>query len=221
MSRNTVLVKKQKGFTLIEVLLAMAITAIAAIMAYQAMDSAGRLAEVVQEEGDDLQKLSSVMNLIAQDFRHIVSRSVRDAEVGSGFKAAFQYDEFALPMLSFTRTGKMNPQVERFQRDHLERVYYHLDDDKLVRSSWAMIDRYEDDEPQTIVLFHDVESFKLDILVLEADISGGSLSSKIKTQTKWVPTSNLEALPNGVTITIQTKRWGPIVRTFELLGTNS
>ncbi|MCK5880608.1 MAG: prepilin-type N-terminal cleavage/methylation domain-containing protein, partial [Sinobacterium sp.] len=90
---------RQSGFTLIEVLLAMSITAITAVMAYQAMDSAGRLAEVAQQEGDDLQKLSGAMSLIAQDFRHISPRKSRDPEGGAELKPAFSFSEFALPML--------------------------------------------------------------------------------------------------------------------------
>ena len=42
--------KASRGFTLIEVLLAVSITAVAAIMAYQSMDSASRLAEVSQQQ---------------------------------------------------------------------------------------------------------------------------------------------------------------------------
>lgn len=201
----------------------MSITAITAVMAYQAMDSAGRLAEVAQQEGDDLQKLSGAMSLIAQDFRHISPRKSRDPEGGAELKPAFSFSEFALPMLEFTRTGKINPQVERFQRDHLERVHYHLENEKLIRSSWVMIDHYESDEPQRVVLFREVESFTVEPIKLESSL--GVISSdqpvspsEIKTYDKWPPVGLKSGIPDGVKITINSKRWGKIIRTFELVG---
>ncbi len=216
----------QRGFTLIEVLLAMSITAITAVMAYQAMDSAGRLAEVAQETGNDLQELSSAMNLIASDFRHVSRRKVRDPEGGINFKRAFEYNEFALPMLALTRTGKVNPQVERFQRDHLERVHYQLEDQKLVRSSWAMVDHYDNDEPQSIVLFRDVESFTIEIIKLVAGSGTPQVNNnqvvlpprKVAKFNKWPDEAGRKGIPDGVTITIETKRWGKINRTFEFVG---
>lgn len=217
--------KSQRAFTLIEVLLAMSITAITAVMAYQAMDSAGRLAEVTQEEGDDLQKLSSAMNLIAQDFRHIVRRKIRDPEGGNQLQLGFLYNEFSLPMLAFTRNGKINPQLERFQRDHLERVHYQLEDKQLIRSSWLMVDHYDDNEPQKVVLFKQVDNFNLELIQLETpslpQVNNGAISvgpSQLKRYQKWPPEQGIQQIPDGVTLTIESSRWGKIIRTFELVG---
>ena len=44
--------RRQRGFTLIEVLVAMAITAIAAVIAYAGLDSAIRLSASAEEEMD-------------------------------------------------------------------------------------------------------------------------------------------------------------------------
>lgn len=216
---------RQTGFTLIEVLLAMSITAITAIMAYQAMDSAGRLSEVIQDEGDGLQKLSSAMSLMAQDFRHISIRKVRDPEGGKRLKLAFEFNEFSSPMLAFTRTGKVNPQVERFQRDHLERVNYHLEDEKLIRSSWSMTDHYDSDDAQHVVLFRDIQSFKLESIKLESnsvpEISNGTVvvgARQLKTYDKWPINDSEKTIPDGVKITLDSKRWGILTRTFELVG---
>jgi len=222
--KRTIHWHKSSGFTLIELLLAMSITAISAVMAYQAMDSAGRLAEVTEEEGDDLYKLSSAVNLMAKDFRQVASRPIRDPDGNTNVKPAFSYDEFALPMLEFTRAGKLNPQLERFQRDHLERVAYHLDDDKLIRYSWPMVDRYSDLEPQKIVLFDDVETFSVKLLTIEVNLANISQNSR-KTYEKWPPLDSVQSnsalasksMPQGIEISIETKRWGKLARRFELV----
>lgn len=226
----------QKGFTLIEVMLAMSITAIAAVMAYQAMDSAGRMAETVQDESEQLQQLSAVMNLMAKDFRHIAPRKVRDPD-GGGFLSAFTYDEFSIPMMQFTRNGKFNPQPKVFQRDHLERVAYHLDDEKLIRYSWPMVDHYSDLEPNEIVMFEEVSEFRVSFQYLEYSISTNATSDiqqRVKQDTlKWPPAKlqqntqsntgegsglGFDTIPDLIEISFETKKWGKIQRRFETTG---
>ncbi len=227
----------QQGFTLIEVMLAMSITAIAAVMAYQAMDSAGRMAETVQAESEQLQQLSAVMNLMSDDFRHIVTRKVRDPD-GGRFLSAFTYDEFSIPMVQLTRNGKFNPQPRVFQRDNLERVAYHLDDDKLIRYSWPMADHYSDLEPNEVVMFEEVSEFRMTFQYLEYPLSTSSSSEvqqRIKREsTKWPPAklqqaaqnnnsdsgsnSGFETTPDLIEISFETKKWGKIQRRFDTTG---
>ena len=206
-----------KGFTLIEVLLAMSITAIAAIMAYQSMDSAARLSEVSQKESDALQRLSTAMFFISKDFRHIAQRKVRNPN-GDGFDASFSYNEFSVPNLMFTRSGKLNPQIDRFQRSHLERVAYHLDDEKLIRYSWPMVDHY-DEEPQEVVLFEGVKQFKLELTNFEPD-PNNLTAVRVKKYQQWPAEAFSEdkaALPQMLELLLETERWGVIRRKFEVV----
>ncbi|NRA41241.1 MAG: type II secretion system minor pseudopilin GspJ [Pseudomonadales bacterium] len=209
--------KASRGFTLIEVLLAVSITAVAAIMAYQSMDSASRLAEVSQQQSDALQRLSTAMFFIQKDFHHIVARKVRNPD-GDGFEAAFRYNAFSLPNLEFTRSGKLNPQLDRFQRSHLERVAYYLDDQTLMRYSWAMPDHYGED-PQKVVLFEDVESFSLSFIQADNANASNPLASP-QTIQQWPPdelADDLNSLPAFAIMTIETKNWGVLTRKFEFI----
>src|SRR5262249_32041390 len=71
--------KNVNGFTLIEVLLAMAITALVAVMAYAglsaAINAASRHSEMVQRLGD----VQTAIGWVVRDLRESVNRSIKDA----------------------------------------------------------------------------------------------------------------------------------------------
>ena len=163
-----------KGFTLIEVLVAMAITAIAATLAYSGLDSAIKLAESSQEAADDIQQMNRVFDIMARDFQHAIPRKVR-APDGDGFEHAFSYDEQNFPMLKLSRNGWVNPLPERFKRSHLQRVHYHYDGEKLIRYSWPVMDRYDDSEPDEFVLLDNVTAFTLRVMKLDTTVQNNKV----------------------------------------------
>lgn len=218
--------KKQLGFTLIEVLIAMAITAIVAIISYSGIDSAMKLAESAEAETDRIQKMSRVFDIIGKDFRQIISRTVRSPS-GDGNEGAFVLSDTAEPMLKFSRIGWTNPQASRFQRSQLQRVNYHFDGTKLTRYSWQMMDRYEDSTAQEIVLLDKVKSFQVRVLSEDATInSDGQVTAG--DEGKWIeswpinnplsPAATLGSLPIAVEISIEIEGWGKIRRIFELVS---
>lgn len=219
-------VKKQRGFTLIEVLIAMAITAIVAIISYSGLDSAMKLADSAEAETDRIQKMNRVFDIIGKDFRQIISRPVRSPS-GEETEGALVLNESAEPVLKFSRIGWTNPQPSRFQRSQLQRVSYHFDGDKLIRYSWQMMDRYEDSTAQEIVLLHEVKSFQVRVMSEDATInqSGQAIAGD---EGKWIdvwpinnplsPDATLTSLPIAVEITLEIEGWGKIRRIFELVS---
>ena len=156
-------VKVHQGFTLIEVLLAMAITVIVSVIAYQAMDSVLNIVDSQEKQEDKIKKMGLFFTVFDKDFRQIVPRKIRDPK-STGFKHAFFYNKNANPMLEFTRGGWGNPAPQNFQRSHLQRVAYHLDDEKLIRKTWRAVDRYEDTQVDEVVLLEGVTEFSLRLL---------------------------------------------------------
>jgi len=132
----------------------------------------------------------------------------------------------SLPMVSLSRDGWVNPLPERFQRSQLQRVSYHLDEDKLIRYSWQMMDRYDDEDPQQIVLLDNVRSFKLRALMHSTTaIPGASNADKSVWQDSWPPEGSPAAnagipssLPIAVEILIDIDGWGEVKRVFELVN---
>lgn len=223
--------RSQSGFTLIEVLLAVSITVVVAVMSYQGLDAGMKLAERSQVESDRIHAINRVFDILGKDFKQIIARKVRAAD-GDGFEDAFYYNESSMPMLRFTRAGWTNPQPERFQRSQLQRVNYSYDGEKLTRQSWQMLDRYDDSEAVEITLLKDVKLVTIRLLQEVANPAGHSTASgaSIPSSTEWVTqwpamlsagggtTSGDESLPVAVEITIDVDGWGPIRRVYELVS---
>lgn len=225
-----------KGFTLIEVMIAIALTAVAVTLAYGGLDSAIRLASNAEEETDHLRQMNRAFDVLGRDFRQAIARPVRNPEA-MGHEPAFMLDEFETPMLRFSRTGWSNPVPQRFQRSHLQRVNYHYDGEKLIRYSWQMMDRYQDSEEQEVILLDNVTDFSIRALnrpdISGLDHLGGNVQINLDRDgggnqwaSRWPPDAsaagdNQAIMPVAVELTMTLKRWGEIRRVFELAGADS
>jgi general secretion pathway protein J len=231
--KTTVIVmrrNKQQGFTLIEVLIAMAITVVVASIAYAGLDSAMRMSQTSQEQADNLQRLNRAFDVMAKDFRHVLPRMVRNPGGDAAFESAFIYAESAYPMLQLTRTGWYNPQPARFQRSNIQRVAYQLEDKELLRFSWQMPDHYSGDEADKVALLDKVTRFEVRLLKMEVDISpGGTAANNLQSKGEWVlawPSNaysgpGVASVPAAIEITIEHEMWGEIKRVFEIVDNST
>jgi len=127
----------QRGFTLLEILVAASIFAIMSILALTGIKSILDTQELTDKTSELVRSLQNTFYYIDQDFRHAINRDVRD-EFGD-VQAAMLSGNTGLPGLSLTRTGRKNPQG--LLRSSLMRVRYRLDDGVLIRSRYANLDR--------------------------------------------------------------------------------
>lgn len=221
------------GFTLIEVLLAVSITVLVAVMSYQGLDSAINLSSRSEVEADKIHRLNRVFDILSKDFKQIIPRKVRSPD-NSEFLDAFFYNATAQPMLRFTRNGWTNPHAMRFQRSQLQRVNYEYDGEKLIRSSWQMLDRYDDSETTKITLLDNVEAVTIRLLQQQVAIPQGGVqvsNGVIPSKTQWLEAwpaagfnqSNQASvdLPLALEITLQVEGWGTVRRLFELVDARS
>lgn len=227
--------QKNKGFTLIEVLVAMAITAVVAVMAYYGIDSAIRLSQAAEQETDYLRQVNRAFDVIGKDLRQIIGRQVRDPN-GEGHLSALILDNEQEERLQFTRLGWTNPEPRRFQRSQLQRVHYRYEDEKLIRVSWQMLDAYLDSKEQQVTLLENVTDLSIRVLQ-QADVSQlqqGSLGSNVtinftgsahaeEWEEVWPPTSDIgivqasSVLPVAIEVKLTLQSWGEIRRLFELV----
>jgi general secretion pathway protein J len=219
---------KDQGFTLIEVLVAMAITVIVAAIAYSTLDSAIKMSEVSERQADQLQRMNRAFDVLAKDFRHVIGRKVRSPDGYETFESAFTYENDAYPMLQFSRTGWLNPQPKRFQRSNMQRVAYHFEEGKLTRFSWAQMDRYTSDEPRKAVLFDGIKRFELRLFRIDANIAAGTninQGSQVGQKGDWViawPAESytgpaVDVIPAAVEVTLEHEQWGTVTRIFEVV----
>ncbi|MAN51268.1 MULTISPECIES: type II secretion system minor pseudopilin GspJ [unclassified Marinimicrobium] len=123
----------QRGFTLLEMMVALAIAAAIATMAYQALDSASRGAERSREVMEGINRLDRAWQIISADLRHILA-----PEPGgpTGLRNPFAADPFGgigqeERLMLFTRHSWLNP-MERLRSD-LQEVSYRLEEGTLWR----------------------------------------------------------------------------------------
>lgn len=143
------------GFTLIEVLVALAIFAIMSALAYQALGQTLSNTELLHERVDRIQAIQRSMNMLGRDFMQSSPRPVRDL-LGDGFLPSMRSSltsEFALEV---TRGGWSNP--AGLPRSNLQRAAYRLEDGELLRYHWNVLDPSPANEPIVTELLTDVDS---------------------------------------------------------------
>lgn len=227
--------RTNQGFTLVEVLVAMAITAVVSVMAYYGIDSAIKLSQAAEKEADYLRQVNRAFDIIGRDFRQVVGRTVREPS-GQGHLSALLLDNEQEQRLQLTRTGWTNPEPKRFQRSQLQRVHYNYEDEKLIRVSWQMLDAYTDSKEQKVTLLDDVSELSIRVLQ-QTDISelaqgslGANVHINIPTSSaeeqwleQWPPTDSMQFgqassdLPMAIEIKLDLKPWGEIRRIFLLV----
>ena len=139
------------GFTLIEVMIALAIFGIIGVMAHTLTTEILRHQEAAVLRGERLGELQRALQIVQRDILTVTGRSVRD-ELGDRLPALLINPEgFA----ELTRAGWRNPL--QLPRAELQRVGYALTDGTLYRVYWPVLDRAPDTEPVQQELLRDVE----------------------------------------------------------------
>jgi general secretion pathway protein J len=200
-------VRHRRAFTLIEVMVAMAVFAILAAFAYGTLSQTILSAEILSERMDRLQALQRTMRLLGDDLQQLAPRPVRD-ELGDNFRPALDTNFQSGFALELTRSGWSNPVV--LPRSTLQRVGYRMEDDELVRYHWYSLDRTLSNEPVGVVLLDGVEGMEFRFL------SGVDNYSD-----QWPPQNRPGGLgarqrPRAVEVTLRLAEEGEIVRLIEV-----
>ncbi len=146
---------RSRAFTLIEVLVALAVFGIMSMLAYAALGSTLSNADYLANRMDRLQSVQRTIRYLSSDLIQTAPRPVR-TELGDGFSPALQTSLSSDILLEMTRGGWSNP--AGLPRGTLQRVAYRLEEDELVRYHWTVLDRTFANEPIGTVLLDQVES---------------------------------------------------------------
>ncbi len=145
---------KRGGFTLIEMLVALAIFAVIGLLSVQLLNRIVDHYAILSERGARLIEVQRAMHILKRDvMQYQPERGIRSEY--DDFKAALEIDD---DVLEFTRSGWRNPLQQ--PRASVQRVAYALDDNNLQRYYWNVLDRAQDSLPLEQTLLTEVESIE-------------------------------------------------------------
>ena len=130
--------RRNRGFTLIEVLVAVAIVAIIGVMGLTGISRVIDQQELAAAHAERWREIQLAMRMIVQDLSQAHPRVTRD-ETGSAVMESFLADPTHQFALEFSRGGWSNP--TGFPRGTVLRVAYDIEGDMLVRFYWPVADR--------------------------------------------------------------------------------
>lgn len=136
----------RRGFTLLEMLVALAVFAVIGVMAGRILSGMVDMSEFTYQRGDTLAQAQRAFSVIERDVLQLAGRGVRDEFGASAPALAVGRATLA----EFTRAGWRNPLGE--PRAKLQRVAYALREDTLLRLFWPVLDRADDARPRVQTL---------------------------------------------------------------------
>jgi general secretion pathway protein J len=201
--------RRSKGFTLVELVVSISIFSIVAVMAYGGYRESAANAERAREQARRLQAVQLSLRTMVSDFRMLAPRAVREP-VGDGFRACLVRDAAGGYLVEMTRAGWSN--TAGTPRGSLQRVAYSLDNGKLVRLHWNVLDPTLDLVPVRRELADRVQ--RVDVRFMNATREWVD---------RWPPPDsqapmNLRQRPLAVEIIVEFEDLGVIRRIAEVTG---
>ncbi|MCW8900669.1 MAG: type II secretion system minor pseudopilin GspJ [Gammaproteobacteria bacterium] len=190
----------KRGFTLLELLVALSIFSLVSVMAYGGLQTVIKTKNITQQSADRIAEVQLLMMRISDDLRQAVSRKIRD-EYGD-FLPAMQSGKNGNETIAWTRLGYRNP--ARLTRSNIQRVAYKLEQQKLVRITWPVLDRAQDTKELNSEVLSNVES-----------IEWRFMNNNNEWLSTWPDEGEnmvLYPLPKAVEVTLELQDWGKIKR---------
>ena len=201
--------RESRGFTLLELLVAIAIFAIMGSLAMSGYVELQRQSEYAEQRLERVREVQRAIQTLGQDLAQIEPRPIREP-LGEALLPAVLATDGAEYRLQFTRAGWSN--TGGLQRPTLQRVGYRLDQDGLWRDHWSVLDRTLSVEPVRTRLLAGVRSVRIRFMTA---------------QRNWVerwpvneglPGANDRLRPAAVEVIIDLEDWGEIRRLVEVAG---
>jgi general secretion pathway protein J len=197
------------GFTLLELLIAVAIFAIVGVLAMSGFNELLQQREHASASMARARTIQRAMTRLTQDFAQLEPRPIRDA-TATVVNPALMFSAGATGV-ELTRAGWTNP--AGVSRSTLQRVSYRFSDGKLYRIYWTVLDRTLNSAEVKVELIDKVTTFNLRFM-----------DRNHQWQTSWPASSTggagaalARALPLAVEITLTLEDWGELKRVLEVV----
>ncbi|MGQ3890983.1 GspJ family T2SS minor pseudopilin variant LspJ [Legionella sp. CNM-4043-24] len=196
--------QSQTGFTLIEILVALAVFGILAAITSSTMYYAFTTRTRVTEQAEYIVKLELAITLMERDAQQAVIRPVRGNDMGVFpiFVGQSGYTEF-------TRGGLVNPGGEE-KRSTMKRVAYLCANNKLIRRSWPSLDTTDRGQYMDTVLLSRLKACRFAYLNKNQDVLPEWRHGQAD------PRADDEPLPKAIQLSLTLESWGELNLLFIL-----
>ena len=205
---------RARGFTLIEVVIAMFISAIMFAIGYGAINQALRDRDALNVSQERVTEIQLGIRVVAQDFAQVIPRPARDTSGTGQLMPAIFANGSSDAIVTFTRAGWSNS--AGIQRPAEQRVRYRFIEGSLVREHWLSVDPALNTEPVQRVLLTRVKAVEIRFL--------DPVSRQWRTD--WQASASGQVAPNSVSLlvtrplaiefTVVFEDWGRVQRLFEI-----
>ena len=198
--------KHSRAFTLLEMIVAIGIFAVIAVVSYGSLNRFFDHRDILQAEFEKMKDLQLAFSLLQQDMHFMSERMVRDEYGDSEPLLIINSNDVAGELLRFT-TARRN--VSLPGQSTLQRVSYRWDNGDFIRMNWLVLDRDQDAIVSEQLLLSDIDNVSVNVMSFDEDTTQ-SLST-------W---DSAEKLPDGVEWQIQMADGKQYRRVFDIKGSS-
>jgi len=206
--------QRQRGFTLIELAVAVFITAILFAIGYGAVNQAVKNREALEQQQERLLAVQTTIRTIAQDVNQLALRPIRDPSGNDWLPVLVASGSNQQRLLELTRGGWANP--AGVQRPALQRVVYLFEENTLRREYWPVLDPLLSTEPIKKDLCTGVKSVTFRYMDVGRQWRDTWPPATAVANTPGNAQINLRHRPVAVEVTLELTDWGKIVRVLEV-----
>lgn len=192
---------KYSGFTLIEMVIAVAIFAVMMVIAFPGLTHIAKVGDQVGKSNRRVSELQFAVTYLNRDWMQVSPRKILN-QYGTEEHNIVLVDN----TIRFTHSGWSNQfQDDENKRSELQRVEYLVKDEQLIRRYWRSLDQIAGEEPISTVLLEDVELFEIHFI--------NSAEESINT---WPVSTGIISPPIALRVKLELKEFGQVHRIMEV-----
>ena len=180
----------KKGFTLVELLVTIAIFAVLSALGWKVFDYLAKVKDRNAMHEANLEQLQESYQQILRDTMQAVPLT---ANIKGQQKPALVLQN---GRFNFSKTGVTDPLQQGISPHERVEYQYRADEKKLYRLKYRNLHQTGNDQPESSVMLDEVEAFEIVVL------NPNELSSWPESSVDWQQTEQLRLLPKGIKINL-------------------